>query len=70
MGDLIISNSSTHGVACEVQFNKDLTCAYLCGDEDQIYLPDPNHASGTCGISLVEDPHQQVLEDMSLILRY
>ena len=41
--NLTILNSSTDGEDYEVQFNKDLTCAYLRGDEDQISLPDPNH---------------------------
>jgi len=43
VGNLTIANSSTDGVACEVEGNKQLTCAYLRGEENQVSLPDPNH---------------------------
>ena len=43
VGKLTIVNTSTDGVACEVEGNKKLTCAYLRGEENQVALPDPNH---------------------------
>jgi len=43
VGKLTIVNTSNDGVACEVEGNKKLTCAYLQGEENQVSLPDPNH---------------------------
>ena len=43
LGNVIVLNASTDGVACEIQENLNLCKKYLLGKSNQISLPDPNH---------------------------
>ena len=42
-GNGVVLNTSTDGVSCEVEDNKNLTLSYLDGKSNQISFPDTNH---------------------------
>ena len=43
LGSVIVLNTSTDGVACEVQGNLNLSKKYMLGESNHISFPDPNH---------------------------
>ena len=43
VGNLVVLNTSTDGVSCEVQWNLSVLVDYLQGKINYISLPDPNH---------------------------
>ena len=63
----VILNESTDGVSCELEWNKSLTLAYLDGDNNHIFLLDPNHNANNLRYQLIGGSSPSTIGNLFLI---